>query len=226
MQISEIFHSLQGEGRLAGVPSTFIRLAGCPLRCRWCDTPYAWSPTSGSEFTIDQVIGQTKQYPCEHVVVTGGEPLACPDLPELLKALRSISTHITIETAGLSHIANLPCDLMSISPKLSNSAPTDMKTRCQHEKQRLNIPALTELIKEYHHQLKFVIENETDLEEVQAHLAQLPPIPKTDILLMPQATTRDEYIQRSPLVAELCKQAGYAFSPRLQTIIWDNKRRK
>ncbi|MHC4186036.1 MAG: 7-carboxy-7-deazaguanine synthase QueE [Planctomycetota bacterium] len=91
MRISEIFYSLQGEGTLAGVPSTFIRLAGCPLRCRWCDTKYSWDEAAGLFCTIEKIIETVQKLPSEFVVITGGEPMINADLSELGRPLESTS---------------------------------------------------------------------------------------------------------------------------------------
>ncbi len=83
MRISEIFYSIQGEGRLLGVPSVFIRTSGCNLRCRWCDTPYtSWQP-EGKAWSVKKILGEIAKYPTRHVVITGGEPLLAPDIAEL-----------------------------------------------------------------------------------------------------------------------------------------------
>ena len=88
MRIAEIFHSIQGEGLLAGVPSIFIRTSGCNLRCHWCDTPYAsWKP-EGPEISIEEILKKLTQWNCDHVVLTGGEPMIAPDLHELATALK------------------------------------------------------------------------------------------------------------------------------------------
>ena len=133
MRISEIFYSLQGEGILAGLPGVFVRLAGCPLRCRWCDTKYAWQSTAGTNYSIDKIIQTVGQFQSKFVVITGGEPMINPDLPQLTKQLKAIGKHITIETAGIAFIPNLLCDLMSISPKLSNSVPADTALAAVHQ---------------------------------------------------------------------------------------------
>ena len=125
MVINEIFYSLQGEGFLAGVPSVFVRLAGCPLRCRWCDTKYAWDYEAGNDYSIEKILQTVQQWPCKFVVITGGEPMINSDLPQLVRKLKALGKHITIETAGIAFIPDMPCDLMSISPKLSNSTPDD-----------------------------------------------------------------------------------------------------
>ena len=127
MRINEIFYSLQGEGFLAGVPSVFIRLAGCPLRCKWCDTKYAWDNTAGENYSIEKILQTVQQWPSKFIVITGGEPMINSDLPKLVQKLKALGKHITIETAGIAYIPDMPCDLMSISPKLSNSVPADPK---------------------------------------------------------------------------------------------------
>ncbi|HEY2574064.1 MAG TPA: 7-carboxy-7-deazaguanine synthase QueE, partial [Verrucomicrobiaceae bacterium] len=123
MRISEIFFSIQGEGRLAGVPSVFVRSSGCNLRCRWCDTPYAsWNP-EGEEMSVAEIMNEVNRHPANHVVVTGGEPMIARDIRELLQSLRDARKHITIETAATVPPNGVPCDLASLSPKLKNSTP-------------------------------------------------------------------------------------------------------
>src|SRR4030042_292096 len=101
MVINEIFYSLQGEGFLAGVPSVFVRLAGCPLRCRWCDTKYAWDERSGKDYSIEEICQKVRKWKSKFVVITGGEPMVNPDLPELVQKIKQLRKHITIETAGI-----------------------------------------------------------------------------------------------------------------------------
>src|SRR3954454_20016998 len=138
MRISEIFHSIQGEGKLAGVPSAFVRASGCNLRCVWCDTPYAsWNP-EGSDVPVDQIVQRVREYKAGHIVITGGEPMIMPDIVELCDQLKSHDDcHITIETAA-TVFKPLKLDLASLSPKLSNSTPIDTRFEQMHEKQRLN----------------------------------------------------------------------------------------
>jgi len=224
MRVNEIFYSLQGEGFLAGAPSVFIRLAGCPLRCRWCDTKYAWDQTAGAHYSIAKIVQTIQQWPSKLIVITGGEPMVNPDLPELAHALKASGKHITIETAGIAFIPALPCDLMSISPKLSNSTPTDPELSAIHEDSRLDIAVLRELIDNYEYQLKFVVDSETDLPEIQQTIEDIGNIDTTKVMLMPQATTRDELLAKSPMVAELCKKTGFAFCQRLHVLLWNGKR--
>ena len=224
MHISEIFYSLQGEGFLAGVPSVFVRIAGCPLRCRWCDTKYAWSNEAGRQYSIDEIVSIVKKWPCKFVVITGGEPLVDPDLPQLVKELKTAYRHITIETAGIAYVPHLQCDLMSISPKLSNSVPDDAKLAAIHKNSKLDLAVLEELLGHYNYQLKFVVDSEVDLPEIEGTIEKLTNINSEKVMLMPQATTRQGLLAKAPMVAELCKRTGYAFSQRLQVLLWDNER--
>src|ERR1051325_3213264 len=100
MLISEIFHSVQGEGELTGVPSVFVRTSGCNLRCSWCDTKYAsWFP-EGDDCTVQEIAARVAEFPTQHCVLTGGEPMIARDIRDLAALLRRDGKHITIETAG------------------------------------------------------------------------------------------------------------------------------
>src|ERR1700751_4613518 len=155
MLVSEIFFSIQGEGALIGVPSVFVRTSGCNLRCSWCDTPYtSWKP-EGAELTLDQIMDEVRAHPARHVVVTGGEPMIAPEIIPLTERLNRLGLHVTIETAG-TVFQPVACDLMSISPKLSNSTPTG-NFAAQHERLRMRPEVLTDLMSRYDYQLKFVV---------------------------------------------------------------------
>jgi len=224
MRISEIFYSLPGEGFLAGVPSVFIRLAGCPLRCRWCDTKYAWSAEQGDPMTIDAIVETVAQHRCRHNVITGGEPMIASDLPDLTEALRTRNMHITIETAGIAHNPQITCDLMSISPKLSNSIPDDPEQAQIHNQARLDRTTLRALVAGYNVQFKFVVDSPTDLDEIEQTLCDIDPVDREKVMLMPQAVTRSELIERTPFVAEACKSRHLVFSQRLHILLWDRQR--
>jgi len=214
MIINEIFYSLQGEGSLAGKPSVFIRLPGCGLHCKWCDTKYAWDPTAGDDYDIEDIISELLSQHCRHLIITGGEPMTNPDLAELLNLFAKENFHITIETSGIEFIPNLSCSLMSISPKLSNASP----------KINLKLSAMQQLIDSYQYQLKFVVNSPGDIDEIKDCIATLKNVPPESIYLMPQAVSRAEYLEKSQMTAQLCKDTGFNFSPRLQTMLWDNKK--
>ena len=227
MRIAEIFHSIQGEGLLAGVPSIFIRTSGCNLRCHWCDTPYAsWKP-EGPEMSIEEILKKISGWDCNHIVLTGGEPMIAPDLPELATALKKQNKHITIETAGTIPPNGIPCDLASISPKLSNSTPPperDPAWAKKHEATRLQPEVIAEWIRKYPFQLKFVVSSELDLAEIKQLLSRLPPVPLHQILLMPEGTDVKTLATRSPWLVEICKREGFRFCPRLQIELFGHTR--
>jgi 7-carboxy-7-deazaguanine synthase len=228
MKISEIFYSVQGEGLLTGVPSVFIRASGCNLRCAWCDTPYtSWKP-EGERMTIPEILARTIELldgsPARHAVLTGGEPMMLPESVELTQALKAEGFHITVETAG-TIFQPVVCDLMSVSPKLANSTPReDAFWSSKHEELRLNIPILTRLMTGYEYQLKFVVSTAADLPEIEALLAQLPPTPRENVLLMPEGRNAAELNARSLEIADLCKRTGYRLTPRLHVYLWGGKR--
>ncbi len=222
MKISEIFYSVQGEGSLVGVPSVFVRTSGCNLRCSWCDTPYtSWNP-EGDELTMAEIVERVAAYPAaKHVVITGGEPMIAPGIVPLSSALSQRGLHITFETAG-TVFTPVACDLMSISPKLSNSTP-EGPFRNQHERLRIQPEILWRLTRDYDYQLKFVIAREDDLREAQEIIAHVAA-PAGKVVLMPEGTSAEVLNERGPWIAELCKIHGYRFSPRLHVHLYGNKR--
>ena len=227
MRIAEIFHSIQGEGLLAGVPSIFIRTSGCNLRCHWCDTPYAsWKP-EGPEMSVEEILKKITEWNCDHVVLTGGEPMIAPDLPELATVLKKQNKHITIETAGTILPNGIPCDLASISPKLSNSTPPperDPAWAKKHESTRLQPEVISEWIRKYPFQLKFVVSSEKDLVEIKSLLSHLPPVPADRILLMPEGINVKALATRSLWLVDICKREGFRFCPRLHIELFGHTR--
>lgn len=103
LRITEIFHSLQGESVTVGLPTVFVRLTGCPLRCQYCDTTYAFN--GGKKIAVAQILNEVAQYNCRYVCVTGGEPLAQPGCIELLKQLCDKGYEVSIETSGALDIS-------------------------------------------------------------------------------------------------------------------------
>ncbi len=221
MKISEIFHSIQGEGSLLGVPSVFIRTSGCNLRCSWCDTPYtSWEP-QGEERSLDQILEHVAAYPAHHAVVTGGEPMIAPEIVPLTERLRACGLHITIETAG-TVFAPVACDLMSISPKLANSTP-EGSWATQHDRLRFQPDVLRRLMEHCDYQLKFVVAEPGDLDEIQRTLDQVAA-DRAKVILMPEGIDASVLHERGAWLAEIAKREGFRFSPRLHIELWGNRR--
>ena len=218
MRIAEIYLSIQGEGLLTGAESVFVRASGCNLRCWYCDTPYAsWTP-EGDDLSIGEILDRIEQFECQHVVLTGGEPMLFAELVPLAADLRRRALHITIETAGTLDLP-VECDLMSISPKLSNSAPLGRRHPRWHRRheQTRHVPhVIRRLIADYDYQIKFVIDRPRDCREVESHLAQFPEIDRSRVLLMPQGTEAEELARRARWLKPYCDATGLRLCPRRQ----------
>ena len=226
MRISEIFYSVQGEGRLLGTPSLFIRTSGCNLRCVWCDTPYtSWRP-EGTTWPLAKILHRVEQHSARHVVITGGEPLLDGEIEPLTMALRDRGKHVTIETAG-TIFKPVHCDLISLSPKLANSTPWKKekgKFASMHEERRLNFEVLQSYLDAYDYQLKFVVDKEEDFEEIRAIVEPLNNLDPAGVLIMAQGTTRKQLSQKQRWIVERCLREGYGFTPRLHIELFGNRR--
>lgn len=226
MKIAEIFYSIQGEGALVGVPSVFVRTSGCNLRCVWCDTPYtSWEP-EGQEMDVAAIVLAVQSHaPAAHVVLTGGEPMIAPRIVELSQELAARRYHVTIETAGTVW-QPVACNLMSISPKLANSIPHERdggRWAGQHERLRIQQDVLRDLMASYPHQLKFVVESQNDLAEIDALCAQLEADPQ-QVVLMPEGRDAATIRDRALWLAEICKEKGFRLSPRMHVDLWGDRR--
>ena len=226
MRIAEIFYSIQGEGRLIGMPSVFIRASGCNLRCVWCDTPYtSWKP-EGKEWSMAKILRRVGGYPSRHVVITGGEPFLSPDIEELTDKLKRSGAHITIETAA-TIFKPVTCDLVSLSPKLSNSTPWKKdqgKFAHMHESHRLNYAVMQTFLDAYEYQLKFVVDRRKDFTEIRDVLGHLNNVDAARVLVMAQGTTRKELREKAQWIVEFCKQAGFGYTPRLHIELFGHRR--
>lgn len=232
----EIFHTLQGEGPSLGAPAVFLRLSLCNLHCHWCDTPYTWNwentPWSHQDdvkFSKDEQIVElapaelapliTKHH-CDRLILTGGEPLLQQaGLLELTGLLPGMP-FIEVETNGTripsDDFISIPTQF-NVSPKLSNSG--------MEEKTRMNPEALglfSQLPKAI---FKFVVCNRNDLEEVRALQSDFQ-IPGHKIFLMPEGRDPQTLRDRSLWLADICRDEGYRFSPRLHVLLWGDERAK
>ena len=228
MLICELFHSIQGEGSLAGVPSVFVRTSGCNLRCVWCDTPYAsWNPT-GTKYEIADLLGEILAYPAQHVVLTGGEPLIAKGIEFLAAELRANGKHLTIETAGTIAPQGIACDLASLSPKLAHSTPSEEQAgpwAARHQATRWQPDVIRAWINHCDYQLKFVVRNEQDVIELMELLdSSNIQVAAHKILLMPEGIDANILKQSAFAVSELCKRYGFRYTPRLHIDLYGNTR--
>jgi len=218
MKVAEIYQSVQGEGLLAGQSSVFMRASGCNLRCWYCDTPFAsWSP-EGHDLSVEMILAQMSEWETEHVVLTGGEPMLFAELIPLTDELRAQGKHITIETAGTLYLP-VKCDLMSISPKLSSSAPTNQRDaawRRRHERSRHVPEVIARLLDEYEYQFKFVIDRAIDIDEVRRYLEEFPQVDRARVMLMPQGCTTEELAEQSEWLEPFCELEGWQYCARRQ----------
>lgn len=222
MNIAEIFASIQGEGLLTGTESVFVRVSGCNLRCWFCDTPYAsWHP-EGESLHREEILARVEdlakraEHPGRHVILTGGEPMLFPEIVPLCQALRRRGWHITIETAGTVY-QPVACDLMSISPKFSSSAPaqgTPHQWHRRHQVTRFQPEVLGQLMSYYEYQLKFVLDRQAELSELETWLSEFPQVDRASVWLMPQGTTSQELAGRAAWLRPFCETHGFRFCPR------------
>jgi 7-carboxy-7-deazaguanine synthase len=230
LPISETFVSIQGEGKLTGVPSWFCRVSGCNLRCGWCDTPYAsWEPEKTKRL-VGELIEEAAASGVKHAVLTGGEPMMFADLAVLSQGLAKEGMHITVETAGTLVLPGLVCDLMSISPKLANSTPLndprdpDGVWAKRHEERRLNFDSINELIASTRdRQVKFVVKSPDDLPEIESVLGQIRGHAPSDVMLMPEGVVVPEP-GSIRWVVEACVERGWSYCSRVHVQLFGNTR--
>ncbi|MBS1704781.1 MAG: 7-carboxy-7-deazaguanine synthase QueE [Armatimonadetes bacterium] len=225
LRISEIFESVQGEGLLLGVPSIFVRVSGCNLRCVWCDTPYAsWNP-EGPVMSINEILDAIAPYRSRHVVLTGGEPMIFEPIEGLARELKARGFHITIETAG-TRFRTVECDLMSISPKLAHSTP-EGPWKDRHEAQRISQDTLLKLIETYTYQLKFVVQTATIVEDVQqidGILNALKSVEPERVLLMAQGIDQTTLETCQQQLVSVVLDRGWRITPRFHIQLFGNTR--
>ncbi len=205
MEICEIFHSLQGEGKDIGLPTTFVRTAGCNLRCKWCDTKYAWE--GGEEIEVEKIKGKLDEIECQRVCITGGEPLLQEDTLELIDLLLPFY-EISIETNGSLDIS----DVVDRDVRVSMDYKTP-SSGMEDEMRKDNLDLLREI-----DQLKFVITDRKDYEFSVDILENFNP--KCEVIF--QIEESHEIRE----VAEAVLEDGLEVRvlPQLHKIIWGNSK--
>jgi len=172
LRVSEIFHSLQGEARDVGRPTVFVRLTGCPLRCVWCDTAYAFH--GGEWFAIEDVVREVARYKTRHVCVTGGEPLAQKRCLDLLTALCDTGHAVSLETSGALDLAGVDARVVKVM---------DLKAPGSGESAR-NLWSNIELLGAQD-QIKFVLADRADYDWARARIDERALARRCEILLSP-----------------------------------------
>jgi 7-carboxy-7-deazaguanine synthase len=241
MKISELFFSIQGEGKRTGYPSYFIRTNYCNLRCKFsggnlCDSYYtSWyteDDYNRGDITLSEIINDYKKYGSRDIVITGGEPtIQLEELNALCSEIKKLNNKIfiTIETNG-TFIGDFIeyVDLVSISPKLKTSVPYDTEFEKIHEQNRINIDVFKEYIENYKKglfdiQWKFVVTGENDVNEVFELRNQIG-FKEKDVFLMPEGITRKDLEHNRSMTMELCKKYNLNYTDRLQVLVWGDKR--
>lgn len=256
--------TVQGEGKLTGIPVLFVRTSTCNLRCMWkdenghinkCDTPYSSFDAETNHVDVNDIISiiENNARMIKHVVVSGGEPtIQKRPLAELLSMLQSNGFHTTIETNGTLYDSDISkyTNLVSFSPKLSNSTPTIDKDPTigewskLHDKRRINIDAIQKYINDCYvqnvnglkqltmvrqpnkdFQLKFVVNQKSDIDEIKRDFLQhLYYVNPDDVLLMPEGILPEEINAKSKWIIEACIENGWRFSTRLHSLVFGTKR--
>ena len=204
LRVNEIFHSLQGEADAVGYPTVFVRLTGCPLRCQYCDTAYAFH--AGEWLDLESILETVRGYGTEYVCVTGGEPLAQPNCLRLLERLCDLGFHVSLETSGA-------LDIAAVDQRVSRVV--DVKTPGSHEAARNRIDNFGLLTPR--DQLKFVICSREDYDWSKAFLHEHGLPERTRILFSPS------YNEVSPSALAdwiLADRLPVRFQLQLHKVLW------
>jgi 7-carboxy-7-deazaguanine synthase len=210
LKISEIFYSLQGETSRAGLPTVFIRLTGCPLRCVWCDSAYAF--TGGSRMSLAAILEAVAAHKPHYVCVTGGEPLAQKACPELLTLLCEAGYDVSLETSGALDIAPVDARVSRIVDLKAPGSGEESKNRWQN----------IELLKPSD-ELKFVLKDRADYEWARTALAKHGLAARCPVLFSPVQETLPSR-QLAEWVLE--DRLPVRFQLQLHKVLWGNERGK
>jgi 7-carboxy-7-deazaguanine synthase len=231
LRVVERFVSIQGEGLLAGTPSSFVRVSGCNLRCEWCDTPASSFAPTGERIPVDELVAWCAGGP-RHVVLTGGEPLLFRETVELAHRLGARGHHVTIETAGTVWQDGLEVDLVSLSPKLAHAAPRRLGEAWmrRHDQRRLR-PDVVRALMARPWQLKFVVRTRddaalrADMAEIEALLAlyRVEASERDRVLLMPECTDPALLSSAYAALVPVCTATGFRLGLRLHIAIFGHR---
>lgn len=206
MKITEIFFSLQGETSLVGLPTVFIRLTGCLLRCGYCDTSYAFS--GGKNYSIDEVLSEIKKYKTRYCTVTGGEPLAQKECIDLLKQLCDEGYIVSLETSGA-------LDISQVDPRVIKIV--DIKTPGSLESSKNNFNNVGYLLP--HDQIKFVICDQNDYEWSKKIIDQFELTQKCAVLFSPSYEQLENVVLADWIVQD---QLPVRFQIQLHKVLWQD----
>lgn len=207
LRITEIFYSLQGETRTVGLPTVFVRLTGCPLRCQYCDTAYAFS--GGQMMTLDEILDRVAQYGAHYVTVTGGEPLAQPNAIPLLTQLCDLGYEVSLETSGAVLVDKVDPRVVKV---------LDLKTPASNECGRnlyQNVDYLTG-----QDQVKFVICNRQDYDWAKLKIDELGLNERADEILLSPSFTELEPRQLAEWMLE--DKLNARLQLQLHKLLWDD----
>lgn len=230
-----VFHTVQGEGKYLGVPSVFVRLSACNLRCEWsngdgtftkCDTPYSSHEPEKNLKTIKETIDSVLAFKCKHVVITGGEPMLQQNVVFLINELTKHGKFVTVETNGTIY-RDCKVAFWSVSPKLATSCPHTSDNFEMHHSKRLNLQALADIAKKPH-QMKFVVNSKHDIEEVKGLIKIIASMNGgydcENVYLMPQGVSAAQFDQRLPWIIEAAKENGWNVTDRMHVRVWGHRR--
>ena len=214
LRVAEVFRSLQGEGPSAGTPAHFLRLQGCDVGCRWCDTKYSWEATGGRECSVADAFAELRSLgEAPLLVVTGGEPLEHPGVDRLLAAAVGQWPRVEVETSGIAPPPHAHERLHYMwSPKLPSVTPRWAETWA-HTERFLGDPRTT---------AKIVV-GERDHDDV-LRLVREHRLPRERVMLMPEGLTDQAVREGARTLAPLCQREGFRLSPRLHVWLWGAKR--
>lgn len=210
LRITEIFYSLQGESTSVGLPTVFIRLTGCPLRCSYCDTAYAF--TGGEKKTLASIMAEVQRYDTPYVTVTGGEPLAQPACNPLMVALLDAGYQVSLETSGALDVSGVDARVVKVM---------DLKTPSSGEVARnlyANIPYLTQ-----QDQVKFVIADEIDYRWSRQQISEHRLNERCQVLFSPVMGVMSSRALADKILAD---QLPVRFQIQLHKYLWDDARGK